>query len=199
MLNRSTSSPLDKTRLLLRSLTKILKRPDGLDAIDYKALDLERASLVSSLSSLVEQEPDTVKVSADASPRVQVAGLHADYWEGLAHLKDDRDSEQGSPVSRTSELSSSPSDVLSSGGSDCSGSSSPSSFASIPEQKKTTSILWLGSSVGNFDRQEAVEFLKNVILAPGDTMLIGIDNCDDKAKIEEAYNDPQVRRQGPRN
>ncbi|ORY82904.1 histidine-specific methyltransferase [Leucosporidium creatinivorum] len=185
------SGPLDKTRLLLRSLSKILKRPDGPDAIDYKALDLERASLVSSLSSLVEQEPDSVKVSADASPRVQVAGLHADYWEGLAHLKDDRDSEQGSPASRTSELSSSPTDVLSSGGSDSSGSTSPSSFASVPEQKKTTSILWLGSSVGNFDRKEAVDFLKNVNLAPGDTMLIGIDNCNDKAKIEEAYNDPR--------
>jgi hypothetical protein len=98
----------------------------------------------------------------DASPRVHIGGLHADYWEGLAHLKD---------------------------GASSNGSDSHGALASTTQ---TTSIFWLGSSIGNFRREDAVEFLKNVHLAPGDTMLIGIDSCDDVEMIETAYDDPEV-------
>ncbi|KAL2189443.1 hypothetical protein L209DRAFT_761860 [Thermothelomyces heterothallicus CBS 203.75] len=46
-------------------------------------------------------------------------------------------------------------------------------------------ILSLGSSVGNFDRREAGAFLKSFadVLGPDDTMLIGLDACDDPAKV----------------
>jgi len=51
-------------------------------------------------------------------------------------------------------------------------------------------ILSLGSSVGNFDRGDAALFLKSFadVLGPGDSMLIGLDACDDPARVYHAYN-----------
>ncbi|KAK4130067.1 hypothetical protein BT67DRAFT_452686 [Trichocladium antarcticum] len=45
-------------------------------------------------------------------------------------------------------------------------------------------ILSLGSSVGNFGRDDAAAFLKTFadVLGPGDTMLIGLDACGDPAR-----------------
>lgn len=59
--------------------------------------------------------------------------------------------------------------------------------------RRATSIMWLGSSCGNYTREEAVQFLRNIDLREGDTMLIGIDGCADGPRIEKAYNDPEVR------
>ncbi|KAK4056348.1 hypothetical protein OIO90_002491 [Microbotryomycetes sp. JL221] len=161
------SGSLDKTKHLLRSCSKILKRADSpLKAISYKALDLEHQSLVDSLDTLLEIEPDSVKAECDASPRVHVAGLHADYWEGLSHLQ----SQAVTDEHRSKAESGTP---------------------AVSDAGQILSIMWLGSSVGNFHRDEAVEFLRNVKLAPGDTMIIGVDSCDDKAKVENAYNDPE--------
>jgi dimethylhistidine N-methyltransferase len=58
-----------------------------------------------------------------------------------------------------------------------------------PEQAKL--ILWLGSSIGNFRRREAIRFLKNIVLtlSPQDYFLIGFDLQKDRRKLEEAYND----------
>ena len=46
-------------------------------------------------------------------------------------------------------------------------------------------IMSLGSSIGNFHRKDAAEFLKGFseILQTGDTMLIGLDACDDPARV----------------
>ena len=54
-------------------------------------------------------------------------------------------------------------------------------------------ILWLGSSIGNLNRTEAVHFLRSFssILRDGDTMLIGIDACQDADKVYHGYNDRQ--------
>ncbi|KAK3318271.1 C-type lectin protein [Apodospora peruviana] len=54
-------------------------------------------------------------------------------------------------------------------------------------------ILSLGSSIGNFDREEASDFLKGFadVLGHGDTMLIGVDTCNDPAKVYHAYNDKE--------
>ena len=54
-------------------------------------------------------------------------------------------------------------------------------------------ILFLGSSIGNYSREEAVDFLTKIsdtAMTAGDSLLIGVDSCDDKARIELAYNDP---------
>ncbi|KWU42457.1 hypothetical protein RHOSPDRAFT_21167 [Rhodotorula sp. JG-1b] len=161
------SGSLDKTRHLLRSMAKLLQtRDEGsgpvspLRSIDYKALDLEAASLYSTLSSLASVEGDCVTTAVDGQPdatkrRVSVSGLHATYDEGLAFLKAQNDA--GSPAA----------------------------------ERRATSIMWLGSSCGNYTREEAVQFLRNIELREGDTMLIGIDGCADGPRIETAYNDPQ--------
>jgi len=46
-------------------------------------------------------------------------------------------------------------------------------------------IMSLGSSMGNFERNEASSFLKNFtsVLGDGDTMLIGLDGCNDPATV----------------
>lgn len=49
----------------------------------------------------------------------------------------------------------------------------------------------MGSSIGNLDRTEAVDFLKAIseLLQGHDSMLIGIDACQESDKVYHAYND----------
>jgi EasF-like predicted methyltransferase len=58
---------------------------------------------------------------------------------------------------------------------------------------KPKTILWLGSSLGNFKRSEVPPFLAcyRDALQPGDTMLIGIDSCKDAERVYHAYNDKE--------
>ncbi|CAO2654627.1 Nn.00g113600.m01.CDS01 [Neocucurbitaria sp. VM-36] len=58
-------------------------------------------------------------------------------------------------------------------------------------EAKPKTILWLGSSLGNFKRHEVPPFLAGFgdVLQPGDTMLIGIDSCKDPGRVYHAYND----------
>jgi EasF-like predicted methyltransferase len=58
-------------------------------------------------------------------------------------------------------------------------------------EKKPKTILWLGSSLGNFKRHEVPPFLAGFgnVLQAGDTMLIGIDSCKDPERVYHAYND----------
>lgn len=56
-------------------------------------------------------------------------------------------------------------------------------------------FLFLGSSLGNFDRASAAPFLKSLPLKPGDTLLLGLDGRpppgeEGRKKVEMAYNDP---------
>lgn len=53
-------------------------------------------------------------------------------------------------------------------------------------------LLWLGSSIGNFERPEAVRFLREVraTLRGEDRLLVGIDLRKDRETLEQAYDDP---------
>lgn len=53
-------------------------------------------------------------------------------------------------------------------------------------------VLFLGSNVGNFDREGAREFLSNVrrVLRAGDALLLGADLKKERAVLEAAYDDP---------
>lgn len=56
-------------------------------------------------------------------------------------------------------------------------------------------FMFLGSSLGNFDRDEAAPFLRGLPLKPGDTLLLGLDGRpppgqEGRTKLERAYNDP---------
>jgi EasF-like predicted methyltransferase len=52
-------------------------------------------------------------------------------------------------------------------------------------------IMSLGSSIGNFNREESADFLQGFadILCPGDSFLIAVDGCQDKERVFHAYND----------
>jgi len=52
-------------------------------------------------------------------------------------------------------------------------------------------VLFLGSTIGNFDRPAAVKFLQDVrrILAPGDSLLLGTDLEKPTAQLLKAYDD----------
>ncbi|PYH43948.1 DUF323 domain protein [Aspergillus saccharolyticus JOP 1030-1] len=58
---------------------------------------------------------------------------------------------------------------------------------------KPTVIMSMGSSIGNFDRTAAAEFLGRFarLLGPEDLMVIGLDACGDPEKVFRAYNDSQ--------
>lgn len=64
------------------------------------------------------------------------------------------------------------------------------SLAFIPEQA-TPVMFYPGSSIGNFDPDEAVEFLACLaqIAGPGGGLLIGVDLKKDHAILHNAYND----------
>jgi len=53
-------------------------------------------------------------------------------------------------------------------------------------------VLFLGSTIGNFDRQAGEEFLREIreILQPGDALLLGTDLVKDVAVQLQAYDDP---------
>jgi L-histidine N-alpha-methyltransferase len=52
-------------------------------------------------------------------------------------------------------------------------------------------LVWLGSSIGNFERNAAKEFLSELRrqLSSGDRLLLGVDLIKDRALLEAAYND----------
>ncbi|KAF1990762.1 hypothetical protein K402DRAFT_324449 [Aulographum hederae CBS 113979] len=56
---------------------------------------------------------------------------------------------------------------------------------------KPKTVLSLGSSIGNFKRPDAGDFLAAFasILQQGDSVIIGIDSCHDAEKVLHAYND----------
>lgn len=59
--------------------------------------------------------------------------------------------------------------------------------------EKPKCVLWMGSSIGNLNRTDAAAFLKgfSAVLGAQDTMLIGIDACQDTDKVFHAYNDKE--------
>jgi len=59
------------------------------------------------------------------------------------------------------------------------------------EEKEAKLILWLGSSIGNLSREDAVDFLKSVqsTMEQADRLLVGIDLRKSKEVLESAYDD----------
>ena len=64
-------------------------------------------------------------------------------------------------------------------------------FGRAENAGKSKAILSLGSSIGNFTREEAASFIQQFgsILNPHDMLLIGVDACQDPKKVYPAYND----------
>ncbi|KAJ1502422.1 hypothetical protein HMI54_006738 [Coelomomyces lativittatus] len=70
-------------------------------------------------------------------------------------------------------------------------------LAFLNNQKNTFSqliVVWLGSSIGNLSREEAILFLQNlhqVLNQPQDALVLGIDKRNDPEITRLAYNDPK--------
>ncbi|KAL1303525.1 hypothetical protein AAFC00_006900 [Neodothiora populina] len=59
------------------------------------------------------------------------------------------------------------------------------------DSERPKTVLSLGSSVGNFDRAGAAQFISEFadVLTHSDTLLVGVDACTDSEKVYQAYND----------
>jgi dimethylhistidine N-methyltransferase len=55
----------------------------------------------------------------------------------------------------------------------------------------TILVVWLGSSIGNYDRREARKFLSRLReeLSQNDSLMLGVDLIKDRKTLEAAYND----------
>lgn len=60
-----------------------------------------------------------------------------------------------------------------------------------PRDASPALVLFLGSNIGNFEQEEAIEFLRAIrrVLRKGDALLLGADLKKDRATLEAAYND----------
>ncbi|EGG01896.1 uncharacterized protein MELLADRAFT_110519 [Melampsora larici-populina 98AG31] len=170
---------LKKTTHLLRNVANLLgsisKHDHGafLSQAEYYALDLEYSQLVSTLSAVELQE------DSGAGPlvgeEVQTRGICGTYTQGLEWITHSLS---------TSSSSNSDSETRSSRTDDSLGGS----------QGDRRAILWLGSSIGNYSPQEALEFLRDELrpaLHHQTRILIGIDNCKIPEKVAKAYNDSE--------
>jgi dimethylhistidine N-methyltransferase len=65
-------------------------------------------------------------------------------------------------------------------------------MVSRTENKQPKLVLFLGSNIGNFDRQEALAFLHALrrTMNAGDALLLGADLKKPRAILEAAYDDP---------
>ncbi|HDZ61842.1 MAG TPA: L-histidine N(alpha)-methyltransferase [Nitrospirae bacterium] len=59
------------------------------------------------------------------------------------------------------------------------------------DQDRPKLIVFFGSTIGNFNAEESVEFLRNIadFMKPGDRFLIGVDMLKPRDILEAAYND----------
>lgn len=138
--------------------------------------------------------------------KVETKGICGTYSDGLALVKngglDSRNravhpdklsrgfGETPRPPSRASSASSTSGSVDDDEADKGTASSPPSTPDASPS---LLHIMFLGSSIGNFSRTEAANFIRSLPLRPGsgDTLLLGLDHDNGKELIEEAYNDPK--------
>lgn len=64
-------------------------------------------------------------------------------------------------------------------------------LAEIPAAGQRRMVLYIGSSIGNFEPADAVEVLRKVRrrLSPGDLLLLGVDHVKDEPTLLRAYDD----------
>jgi uncharacterized SAM-dependent methyltransferase len=185
---------LRKTSHILSALARLVTKHNFPAPITYYALDLEQRELERTLEEIQNSD-----LGESLQGQVITKGICGTYDDGLKYLSEGGlytfsntsasnmnpivDSDRAmSPASTHSSKSESEDTFLT----DITPPSSPG--ASSPPLH----IMFLGSSLGNFSRTGAVEFLRGFPLRSGhgDTLLIGLDHDNDRALIEKAYHDP---------
>lgn len=157
---------LKKTSVLLQAISYTILSESLLDKVNYYALDLEHGQLVTTLDQLEQTIPKavTTSVSMDGENGSREVGDKKVVARGICASYDD-----ALPFLKQGKLD---------------------DTDTVHSERKN--ILFLGSSIGNYSREEGADFLKKIsdeAMTVGDTLLIGIDGCDDGPRIEKAYND----------
>ena len=129
--------------------------------VRYVPIDIWRPVLEESAADLLQRFPP-----------LEIVAVAAEYHEGLRHLGGMRDAGRGARKRQDS----------------------PSPHAPNPSpliEDRPRLILWLGSNIGNFTREEAAAFLRRIrdTMTPADRMLVGVDLRKDRAVLEAAYDD----------
>lgn len=154
---------LKKTIHLLRALKLLPTLASGGPSVHYYALDLDKAELERTLRDLRSQEATNDDQNAWTIHAGKV-GINGLWATYDAGLE-----------------------FIGKGG------LRAASTAAGAQEEGQRCLLWLGSSIGNFDRKSAAEFLAKTAresMRAGDTMLISIDRRNKPADVALAYNDP---------
>ena len=181
-----------KTSHVLLELAHFVGEANDSSPITYYALDLEQRELQRTLGEI-----DTSELGEKLAGKVKLKGMRGTYNDGLKFIKEGgllngRFANNFSSSIDHSRFS--PRNTLpTSSDCDCDLTEVPQSHisSSSEEIQPSLHILFLGSSLGNFPREGAADFLRSLPLRPGsnDTLLLGLDHDNDKEKIEKAYND----------
>ncbi|THU80951.1 hypothetical protein K435DRAFT_972551 [Dendrothele bispora CBS 962.96] len=189
---------LRKTSHVLLGLSHLVQAPSDnhrSPPITYFALDLEKRELERTLGEIAMSD-----IGKNLDGKVATKGMWGTYDDGLKYVENSglhiataterlsklpTKSRDSSPLSSVSDSSDSRSRSQ-----DDTVSSPPSTPNDV---QPPLHILFLGSSLGNFDRNEGRNFLRSLPLRPGstDTILLGLDHDNDQLMIEKAYNDSQ--------
>ncbi|KAG6917055.1 hypothetical protein DXG01_004027 [Tephrocybe rancida] len=190
---RHFNRALRKTSHILLGLSRLVPGANARAPITYYALDLEEREIERTLDEIA-----TSDIGESLRGRVETKGMCGTYDDGLKFVMDGglnvHNNSIPIPVAFNQSGPGDASPISSVGSSVASSRDTDASPISTPEEAQPPlHILFLGSSLGNFSREGAVAFLKSLPLRAGfgDTLLIGMDHDNDKAVIEEAYNDPQ--------
>jgi L-histidine Nalpha-methyltransferase / hercynylcysteine S-oxide synthase len=160
--------------------------------ITYYALDLEERELVRTLGEISTSDTGML-----LKGKVETKGMLGTYDDGLKFVQEgglytgvSYSKHSSATLSSLRALSPSPMSTSSSVSSMTDADTSPPSTPDVVHPP--LHILFLGSSIGNFNRKTSADFLRSLPLRPGseDTLLLGLDHDNSKQVIEEAYNDP---------
>lgn len=152
-------------------------------------MDLEQRELERSLDEITKSD-----IGHELASKVATKGMWGTYDDGLRFLRNDglESHKLSTNLMETSphlDFRSSNSSPVSLGSESC----PDSPLTPVEENQAPLHIMFLGSTLGNFPRSETASFLRSLPLRPyhGDTLLLGLDQNNDKSLIELAYNDPQ--------
>lgn len=181
---------LRKTSHILLSLSRLVSARSARPPITYYALDLEEREIERTL-----REVAASKIGELLQGRVETKGMCGTYNAGLKFVKEGGLNMGSIGITPTAFSHPGIGDIspLSSDSSATSAMDSDGSPPSTPDEvQPPLHILFLGSSLGNFTREGATDFLRSLPLRPGsnDTLLLGLDHDNDQDIIEKAYNDP---------
>lgn len=184
-----------KTSLLLAALARLINNDDSAFPINYYALDLEKSELERTLGEIEQSS-----LGRMLQDKVETKGICGTYDDGLKFLSEGglhhtyNISRLPDFTEKFTHTATSPASVDSGDSRDSRSTSASSTLPSSPgDPVPPFHILFLGSSLGNFPRADAVKFLRGLPLRPGygDTLLIGLDHNNSTSLVEKAYNDSQ--------